>query len=421
MSGSLGSTGSPVSTTATAPTKARNQTQVFVYDITLSAHLPNTDELVDPECLKRIFKIHCKKWTFQLEKGNETGYMHYQCRVSLKNKLRPDRARTMWSGYLPGCHITPTAGCNSNNVFYVSKEETRVQGPWSDNSEPAFIPVQYSNNNMKWLPWQQSVLDLLSAAPHFRNVNVIVDPIGTQGKSTFACWHACRGLAEYIPPLKDFKDICRIVCDVPMNRVYFVDMPRGLRQNDLNGLFAAIENMKVGMVFDDRNNYKRKWIHAPHIWVFMNECPNVFSMTLNRWVFWTIDSRTKELINVTNETLESIRNREVPYFGPRSLSLNIIEDPSLIPDGMPQEVRDTLEVIEEENSVESAPGLPHSVDNSVQPLPAQIPPHNLTNTFDKDIVKGIIADDIIATNEAPRTISLIIDDSASKNISSFSY
>lgn len=393
MSGSLGSTGSPVSTTATAPTKARNQTQVFVYDITLSAHIPDSELLVDHEVLKRLFKVHCKKWTFQLEKGEQTGYMHYQCRVSLKNKLRPDRARTIWSGYLPGCHITPTAGCNSNNVFYVSKEETRVQGPWSDNCEPAFVPWQYAEV-LKWLPWQQSILDDCSTRPDKRKINVIVDLLGDVGKTTFSCWHACRGLAGYIPPLETYKEICQIVCDLPSRRVYFFDFPRGIDQRNTRGLFSGIEAMKAGHAFDPRIKYKEKWLDTPHIWVFMNECPAVWSLTLNRWVFWIIDHKTKNLINVTAETINAIKNKEVPYFGPRSLSLNIIEDPSLIPNGMPEEVRQglTLQVIEEEviNSVESAPGLPHSVNNSVQPLPAQLPPHEINN--EEEILNNIYLD-----------------------------
>ena len=55
---------------------------VAVFDFTLKA------EGITREQVEKWLKLECKTWTFQLEKGEETGYLHWQGRCSYRNKKK---------------------------------------------------------------------------------------------------------------------------------------------------------------------------------------------------------------------------------------------------------------------------------------------------------------------------------------------
>ena len=81
---------------------------VFCWDFTL-------DGEVECEEVKEWLKKLAKKWCFQLEKGEKTGYVHYQGRVSLIVKVRMPELK--W-----GVHWTVTCKENVSNWDYVSKD-----------------------------------------------------------------------------------------------------------------------------------------------------------------------------------------------------------------------------------------------------------------------------------------------------------
>jgi len=235
--------------------------------------------------LKLRFKQCAKKWAFQIEKGNETGYIHYQCRISLKEKIREHPARTMFNDI--GAHVSRTSGENRDNTFYVLKSETKLEGPWQD-TDP-YIPIQYRNPPTKWYGWQQKILDILETPPDLRKIHIIVDPIGASGKSTITGYLSCRNKVATIPPLNDFKDMMRMVCDRETARAYFIDIPRALDKSKLKNFYAAIESIKNGYAFDERYHFKEKWFDTPHIFVFTNCDPDYSLLTTDRWIKITPD------------------------------------------------------------------------------------------------------------------------------------
>ena len=113
-----------------------------VWDFTIPAEKTNLDSLKD------ILKEHCKKFVFQLEEG-ESGYKHYQGRVSLKVKARKGPKLNLTE------HWSITSGENKDNDFYVMKSDTRIGGPWSD--KDLYIPRQSRNIILK--KWQQEIAD----------------------------------------------------------------------------------------------------------------------------------------------------------------------------------------------------------------------------------------------------------------------
>lgn len=259
-----------------------------VWDLTVPMDNCNSDEL------KAFFAEHCKKWCFQGEEGEETGYKHWQCRISLKTKIRKNQVLDLMSE-LKG-HVSRTSSANQKNDFYVMKEDTRISGPYRDTD--LYVPWQY-RNDVVWYPWQEKVISIMGLIPSRRRIHIIVDRAGASGKSFLACWHGCRGLARVIPPLNDYKDLMRMMCDVPNTHCLFVDIPRALDKKNLRGFFGAMETIKSGYAFDERYSFKEKWFDTPHIFVFSNKYPDMNLLTMDRWVIWDMDFKMKDINRLT--------------------------------------------------------------------------------------------------------------------------
>lgn len=254
------------------------------WDATMSA------EHIAREELQVFLKKHCKHWAFQLEKGADTGYEHYQIRMSLGvkrrfsdlNKLVGDEG---WVNY----HLSPTVTANKlpNDAFYVLKPETRIEGPWtSEDEQPAYIPRQIRDITLR--AWQAQI----AADAHCwdtRHINVVVEKWGNKGKSILATWLGVKKLGRSIPPVNDYKDIMRIVYDMPPSPLYIVDMPRGIEQKKLHNFYAGLEEVKSGHCWDDRYSYKEKYFDCPNIWVFTNTLPDMTYLSADRWIIWVIN------------------------------------------------------------------------------------------------------------------------------------
>lgn len=260
-------------------------TPLTCYDLTVAEHLFTKDEMM------KFLQTNCKKWCFQLEQGNETEYRHYQCRLSLMVKRRVSTMIKFIQEKLPGAHASPTSNPTfySGNEFYVMKEDTRIDGPWSDRNtiDENSIPSRF-RNNITWKNWQESVIKNIENKPDDRHINVIIDPDGGHGKTFLALYLQAHKKARLIPPQKESKDILRMVCNCPTSTCYFVDIPRAESKNNQHALFSALECVKNGYVFDDRYHFTEKMFEPPHVWVFTNHKPDVHLLSQDRWVFHTI-------------------------------------------------------------------------------------------------------------------------------------
>nr|WAE42423.1 MAG: replication associated protein [Cressdnaviricota sp.] len=255
-------------------------TPVHVYDLTIACSGVTKEKLIS------FFRKYSKKFCFQQEKGEKTGYDHFQCRMSLKEKRRLTNVVEILNqeGVIGG-HLSPTSKENQTNCFYVCKDDTRVAGPWKDDD-----PEPYTGWDLEgWMdiPWQQEVLASRKLKDR-RTVNVILDLHGNIGKSILVKYMLANGLGEEIPPVNDYKDLMRLACDLPTASLYIIDMPRGLNQTKVSGLYAGIESIKNGVAWDDRYSFKRKLFPPPAVWVFCNRLPDEGLLSRDRWKIWTI-------------------------------------------------------------------------------------------------------------------------------------
>lgn len=262
--------------------------QSSVYDFRM-----NGDSVTKEELIKWL-KANCKKYVFQLEKG-DTGYVHWQGRMSLIKKRQKHVALTLFKEIPAPNYFEPTVSSEyRKEAFYAMKEDTRLEGPFKDTDEheEVYIPRQY--RDIELYSYQK---DIIASAKVFdtRTINLIYDPVGNNGKSTVAA--ICELLYGGIdmPPLNDYKELVALACNICMDKelrnpkVFFFDMPRAVKKDQLNGLFSAIEQIKKGKLYDVRYHYKSWWIDSPQVWVFTNMKPDLSMLSLDRWKVWYID------------------------------------------------------------------------------------------------------------------------------------
>lgn len=272
---------------------------IHVWDFTLKK------EAIQMEELKLMLDDKCKRWVFQLERG-ESGYEHYQGRFSLKVKTR----RVMWGPKEMYISITHCA----DDDFYVTKEETRIDGPWrNDDGTPVRIPRHL--RGLQPVGWQKDMVSRIEAdkasSTGSRRINVVYDPKGCSGKSTVSMLMELQQGCIGLPPINDAKELMQVICCVllsrdPKNRnppAVFLDLPRALEKERMYGIYNAIEQIKNGKAFDTRNKYKCVFFDNPAVWMFMNEMPDLTKLSADRWVVWEIKGKglTSELTQIYGE------------------------------------------------------------------------------------------------------------------------
>lgn len=255
---------------------------IATYDFTLTA------EIGEPTFVKEFLKKIAKQWVFQKEMGDE-GYVHYQGRISLMKKRRMteliDLVRSLDERFTV-THWGVTSNNGKKDTFYLTKADTRIEGPWSDKDTEVYIPRQIREIQALY-PWQQYIVDHADEWDP-RRINVIVDKKGNSGKSILKTYIGCHGLGKTLPFVNDYKDMMRMVMDMPKQRLYIIDMPRAINKERLYGLMSGIETLKDGYAFDDRYHFKDEYFDSPNIWVFTNQMPERSYLSEDRWLFWEI-------------------------------------------------------------------------------------------------------------------------------------
>lgn len=245
----------------------------------------------------------CKTYAYQLERGDETGYLHYQGRFSLIKKTTIGVAAQLFPD--TGIHLSPTATCNiKGEAFYVLKAQTRVEGPWTDKNyrEPRIPSNRLVRSGIleNPYPWQQELMERLLVEDD-RTVHMVVDPKGNNGKSIFVEWLEYLGHTIEMPGFNSAEDFLQAAMGLPELKVYLVDLPRAMPKKHLNGLFTAIEKLKNGYMCDKRYHFKwKRLLHSPSICVFSNKKVERAYLSRDRWRIWTISS-DKRLINYAHD------------------------------------------------------------------------------------------------------------------------
>jgi hypothetical protein len=247
-----------------------------VYDFT-------DNNFSDLSLIKGWCKEYCKKWSFVGEQGTSTMRKHWQGRISLKIKKRLNAIPNPLK-----FHFSITSKSNKDNTFYIEKGDTAITPIYSDTDEEIYIPKQIREISSLY-PWQEQIIQQ-SKIWDTRSINVVYCKTGNIGKTTLMGWIRAYRLGRCLPVCNDYKDMLRMVCDIPTSTMYCIDMPRALNKDRLYGFYSAIETIKDGYAYDDRYKFKEKIFDCPNIWIFSNLLPDASMLSNDRWKIWEVDN-----------------------------------------------------------------------------------------------------------------------------------
>lgn len=256
--------------------------------------LNNTEELNLEENYKKhvdrlteIFELITKpKWIFQLERGSKAGRLHFGGRLCFKNPVRISEVIKKLDKVYKTIDLFIEHDEKASIFYNMKRDETYVDGPWSHEEQPLYIPRQI-REIVELHPWQKSLIEK-SQKWDTRHINIIYDTEGNIGKSTLCTYMGVNRFAKLLPFCNDYKDILRMCYDVGVYKTYLIDMPRAINKERLYQFFAAIETIKSGYCYDDRFKFKDRYFDCPNIFVFTNSIPDTEMLSQDRWKYWTI-------------------------------------------------------------------------------------------------------------------------------------
>lgn len=268
--------------------------QLCVFDFTCKC------DGVPYDVVKKFLRKVAKKWIFQQEKGTTSGYLHWQGRVSLKDKATVPTAISLFNQALgPGFgKVSPTCDENAKemakgNAFYCIKDDTRIDGPWSDETDFESFETEevkvIEEHGLK--PWQRTIKEMIEVGYDGRSINVVYCPDGNIGKSTFTEWLEYKQIAYEIPMMRLMEDIMQCVMCVNKSRfwkAFTIDMPRAMKKEKLFDFYSGIECLKNGVAYDKRYKFEKVRFNRPHIWIFTNTEPDTTLMSRDRWKIWKV-------------------------------------------------------------------------------------------------------------------------------------
>lgn len=257
---------------------------VYVFDFTIPWE--SNAKVVTRNDIEKWLKLNAKSWTFKREKG-ESGYIHWQGRVSLRNRKRIGE-QVKVQPFKNHCHWSITSAKNKDNTNYIEKSDELDEDVYTQDNmeEPVYMPRQIREIE-KLRPWQERVINM-SRIWDPRGIHMIHDPNGNIGKSVLVGYMRCHKLARKLPPLNDYKDVMRCAMDMPVSNCYLFDMPRAMKKDRLGSLYTAIEELKSGYCWDDRYSFKERFFDCPNIFIFANMLPDFTMLSMDRWQIWEV-------------------------------------------------------------------------------------------------------------------------------------
>lgn len=223
---------------------------------------------------------------YQVEMGAISGYAHYQIRGKLKKKRRIDENNHM--GAVMKGYFTPTVKGNVGNFDYVTKDNTRIEGPFVLGRKQLTKQMEeFKTYDLR--PYQKEILNWCNEYDG-RSIDLIYDKIGNVGKSIFSEYLEFIDAAEEIPPFREMEKImgwitCRVKSQGP-KKMYVFDMPRGMKKDKLADFYAGIETIKNGIAYDWRHEAKKERFTRPRIVIFTNCLPVFELLSTDRWKVW---------------------------------------------------------------------------------------------------------------------------------------
>lgn len=295
------------------------------------------------------------RWIYQLERGEDSGILHFQGCMKLLQAKRESAAQTAWKDVVrakgvklsdaPGVHVTAIVKYE-NGAAYCAKSETRVAGPWASHPEDIqeytatagkikvdralkqLMKARTRVWDLNWQPWQKITIKAVTTTKtHARNVVWVYDRVGGAGKSTLVDfledklpkgsvvrlgWGSQRDLKyAVISHVEQHKGTPILVACFDLTRT----APTG---NERDELYAVIEQIKNGAVVSEK--YKSMvWTQAPaHVLVFANELPKDGALSDDRCSVLAVTQAERDAVKSVAPKYVLPTREEVKDFDPNS-------------------------------------------------------------------------------------------------------
>lgn len=255
---------------------------------------------------------------WQAEETAEGG-LHLQGFLQTSSRLYlaqvKDLLRTV--GFSDSVHLDPASNSGKEALKRYAMKEARVAGPWAKNArrlaellkkqtdEKDFKPYSGEDLPRDLIPWQENLRRYLLSPVNNREVIVAVDESGGAGKTTFCkfmAFHHRAGILSY-GRANDLLYNVTQMSQIPT--IMLVDLTRA-KPDEIgdNELWAAIEQIKNGLVVC--NKYKSVTITfaPPHVVVFCNYKPNPNVLSSDRWNVTAMSVRDRPRVSGVRTTFK---------------------------------------------------------------------------------------------------------------------
>lgn len=209
-------------------------------------------------------------------------------------KVIEDRLKAFCTKYILGKEVCPTTGRKHLQMFFVCKKAMRLTEfkiPGKPHLEPCNADeetnIKYCSKDGDFIkfgfpkpiwiikdlyPWQKEIEDYILTEPDGRTIRWYWEPKGNVGKSAFVKYLVVTHGVLFCQGGKE-SDIMNLVYNQDMDKCNTVvfDIPRA---HGGNVSYAALENIKNGLVCNTKYETGYKVFNWPHIICFANFPPS---------------------------------------------------------------------------------------------------------------------------------------------------
>lgn len=250
--------------------------------------------------LEKWFDDNCKKWVFQLEES-KNGMMHFQCVISLNKKEFSKKVLSSISAYtgIKEDYINISPSLTGNTSFcYGMKDDTRVDGPWSNKMLEENLPVETLAFG-KFYNWQKVVFHIAMGKPDDRSIHWFYDTKGNRGKTQLTRMLLANHGKEVgvIPCVGTSNQLVSAIINMGMRKTYILDIPRaksgGSWDDRIADLMLTIESIKNGLLVSAfYGKLNQLLMPHPNVIVFSNYDLN--GLSPDRWKKYDMDTMSEE-------------------------------------------------------------------------------------------------------------------------------
>ena len=214
--------------------------------------------------LKAFIRQHdIHKWIIAKETGRG-GYEHYQVRLTTNAGFECLKSA------FPQAHIE-----EASEVYEYEKKEGKY---WCSDDTNGILRTRYGK-----LDGIQRIIHNRVGRQSDRGITTVLDRRGNSGKSFYCRWLFERGKGFYCPPTVDtVKGLIQFVASgYRGEEIIVIDIPRSWKWSEQ--LYAAIESIKDGLVYDTRYHTQIRDIYGVKVLVLTNTVPKLDKLSIDRW------------------------------------------------------------------------------------------------------------------------------------------